>query len=72
MVKDFPLLAIEKVAKNAGKEVGADRVSLSAVKELKNYLLEVADKIAIDAVNVAHHAKRVTVKKEDIILVTRK
>ncbi|MEM5834463.1 MAG: NFYB/HAP3 family transcription factor subunit [Candidatus Aenigmatarchaeota archaeon] len=72
MVKDFPLLAIEKVAKKAGKEVGADRVSLEAVKELKNYLLEVADKIASDAVTVAHHAKRVTVKREDIILVTRK
>lgn len=72
MVKDFPLLAIEKIAKNAGKEVGANRVSLSAVKELKNYLLEVADKIAADAVTVAHHAKRVTVKREDILLVTRK
>ncbi|MEM5794029.1 MAG: NFYB/HAP3 family transcription factor subunit [Candidatus Aenigmatarchaeota archaeon] len=72
MVKDFPLLAIEKIAKKAGKEVGADRVSLEAVKELKNYLLEVADKIAIDAVTVAHHAKRVTVKREDILLVTRK
>ncbi|MFH8132530.1 MAG: NFYB/HAP3 family transcription factor subunit [Candidatus Aenigmatarchaeota archaeon] len=63
---------MEKVAKKAGKEVGADRVSLEAVKELKNYLLEVADKIASDAVTVAHHAKRVTVKREDIILVTRK
>ncbi|MDI6798831.1 MAG: NFYB/HAP3 family transcription factor subunit [Candidatus Aenigmarchaeota archaeon] len=72
MVKEFPLLPLEKIAKKAGKEVGADRVALSATKELRNALLEIADKIAIDAVVAAHHAKRVTVKREDIVLATRK
>lgn len=72
MVKEFPLLALEKIARKAGKEVGADRVSLPATKELRNVLLEIAYKIASDAVNASHHAKRVTVKREDIILATRK
>jgi len=71
MAKDFPLSPLEKLLKESGKEVGADRISFSAVRELKNILLEVADKIAIESVAVAHHAKRVTVKREDIVLATR-
>ncbi len=68
MTKDFPLLPLEKILKKAGKEVGVDRVSLSAVKELKNVLVEISNAIAADAVAYAHHAKRVTVKREDILL----
>lgn len=71
MVKDFPLLPLEKILKKCGKEIGADRVSSSAIKELKNVLIEIADKIALEAVAASHHAKRVTVKKEDIIMATR-
>jgi histone H3/H4 len=71
LVKDFPLLPLEKILKEIGKEVGADRVSLSAAKELKNILLEISDKIALNAVSMAHHARRVTIKREDIILATR-
>ena len=72
MVKDFPLLPLEKLAKEAGKAVGAERVALSATKELKIILLEFADKIAKDAVELAAHAGRVTVKREDIALAGRK
>ena len=71
MVKDFPLLPLEMIAKAAGKEVGADRIASSAVKELKNILIEISDKIAIEAVGASHHAKRVTIKREDIILANR-
>ena len=71
MVKDFSLLQMEKILKKAGKEVGADRVSASAAEELRNLLLETAEKIAADAVAAAHHAKRVTVKREDIIMAIR-
>lgn len=71
MVKEFPLLPLEILAKKAGKEVGADRVAASAVKELRNILLEISDKIAMEAVAAAHHAKRVTVKREDITMATR-
>jgi len=71
-VKDFPLSPIEQIAKDAGKKVGADRVAASAVKELKNALMEISEQIAKDAVDMAHHAKRVTVKREDIVIATRK
>lgn len=71
MVKDFSLLAMEKILKKAGKEVGADRVATSAAEELKNFLIEMSEKIAIDAVAACHHAKRVTVKREDIGMAMR-
>jgi histone H3/H4 len=67
MVKDFPLLPLENLARKAG----AERVSLSGVKALKQALLEMSDAIARDAIAASNHAKRVTVKAEDIRLVTR-
>ena len=67
MVKDFPLSPMEKIAKKAG----AERVSVSALKELKLTLLEIADKIAVDAIAASRHAHRVTVKREDIVMATR-
>ena len=71
MVKDFPLFPLEKILKKAGREVGADRVSKTAVLELKRILLERADEIASRAVMLAKHAKRVTVKAEDIKMAVR-
>ena len=71
MVKDFPLLPLENILKDAGKEIGADRVALSAVKEMKGTLLEISNKIAIDSVAASHHARRVTVKREDIAMAVR-
>jgi len=67
LVKDFPLLPLEKVARKAG----AERVSLSAVKAMKEVLLEISEKIALDAVAASRHAKRVTIKADDIRLATR-
>jgi len=71
LVKDFPLFPLEKILKMAGKEVGVDRVSKTAVLELKRILLERAEEIATRAVLFAKHAKRVTVKGEDIKLAIR-
>jgi histone H3/H4 len=68
MVKDFPESPLERVIRKAG----ADRVSSSAIKETLNILLEMTDKISSEAIAAARHAKRVTVKREDIVLVTRK
>ena len=68
MVKDFPSSPLERVMRKAG----ADRVSNSAVQEMLNILLEITDRIASEATAAARHAKRVTVKREDIVLVTRK
>ncbi len=67
MAKDFPMFALERLARKAG----AERVSASALNELKVFVLENAEKIAVDAVAACNHAKRVTVKKEDILLAIR-
>jgi len=71
-MSEFPLLPLEKIAKKAGKEVGVDRISLAGVKELRNALLEIAERIAKDAVAACSHAKRVTVKREDILMAVRR
>lgn len=67
MVKDFPLLPLEKIA----REAGAERVSNSALKGLKEALLEISEQISRDAVKMAEHAKRVTIKREDVALASR-
>lgn len=67
MVKDFPLSPLERIA----REAGAERVSASAVKSLKEVLLEISEKIALNAIAACRHAKRVTIKAEDIRLATR-
>ncbi len=68
MVKDFPLLPLEKVARQAG----AQRVARSALITLKEILLEEAEDISRKAVKFTEHAKRTTVKREDIILASRR
>jgi len=67
MVKAFPLLPLEKIARKAG----AERVSYNALITMRDIFLEISDKIAADAVAIAGHAKRVTVKGSDIKLATR-
>ncbi len=67
MVKTFPLAPLEKLARDAG----AERVSLSAVRALREALLEMADKTASEAWIAAQHAGRVTVKSSDIKMASR-
>lgn len=67
MVKDFPSTPFERVMRKAG----AERVSAEAIKEMRNIMLEIADKVSAEAIAAAKHAKRVTIKREDIALVTR-
>lgn len=67
MVKDFPLSPLEQLARDAG----AERISVTAVKELKTALLEISEKIATEAVAACNHAKRVTIKREDIQMAVR-
>ncbi len=67
MVRDFPLAPLEKIA----REAGAERVAVSAVKALKESVLDVAEAIARDAVSASHHAGRVTVKASDIKIACR-
>ena len=67
MVKDFPVSPLEKLA----REAGAERIAGSAVNELRLSLLEISDKIAAEAVAACKHAKRVTIKREDVRMAVR-
>ncbi len=67
-MKDFPIYPLERLLKKAG----AKRVSKQAVLELKKILLEYAEKIGKEAIILCRHAKRKTIKKEDIELAVSK
>lgn len=67
MVKAFPLSPLERIARKAG----AERVSTKAINIMRDIFLEIADEIAIKSIAATHHAKRVTVKKDDILIATR-
>ena len=65
--KLLPLAAMEKILKQAG----ADRVSDKAKSALKQVIEEAAEQIAAQAVKLAVHAGRKTVKAGDIKLAAR-
>ena len=67
MVRTFPLAPLERIAKKAG----ARRVSATAVKAMREAVLDAAESIATDAVAASHHAGRVTVKAKDIKIACR-
>ncbi len=50
---------------------GAERVSDSAAKAMRDAIEETAENLSKEIVAVARHAGRKTIKKEDIELVTR-
>lgn len=64
---ELPLAPLKRIAKGSG----ADRVSEEAVEELRDVVEDIAEDLAKDAVTATKHAGRVTVKKEDVDLVTR-
>jgi len=66
--KILPLAAMEKILKAAG----ADRVSDKAKSALKDIVEEAAEQIAAQAVKLAIHAGRKTVKAGDIKLAVKK
>ena len=65
--KLLPLAAMEKILKIGG----AERVSDKAKVALKNTLEDIAEEIAIQAVKLAQHAGRKTVKDRDIKLAAK-
>ncbi|MEM2864934.1 MAG: NFYB/HAP3 family transcription factor subunit [Candidatus Bathyarchaeia archaeon] len=54
------------------EKAGASRVGDDAVEELKTVLEEVAVKISREALDLASHAGRKTVKAEDVRLAVRR
>jgi len=63
----LPNAPIERIIRNAG----AERVSKDAVEELKAAVEEAGEEIAREAVKVADHAERKTIKKSDIDMATQ-
>lgn len=61
---DFPTNTIKRLA----REVGIERISEDAIKELKVIILQIAEKYGRIVVENAKHAKRKTVKLEDVLL----
>ncbi len=60
---ELPIAPITKIVRNAG----AQRVSGDASEALVRLLEKEGERIAKKAVSLAKHAKRKTVKKEDIV-----
>ena len=60
----LPIAPVERIVRKAG----ADRVSEDAGIELAKVLEEYGLEVAREAITLAKHAKRTTVKEEDIIL----
>jgi histone H3/H4 len=63
----LPNAPVERILRNAG----AERVSKDAVEELRKALEELGEEISRDAIKMAEHAERNTVKKEDIEMATQ-
>jgi len=64
----IPKAAIERIIRKAG----VDRISAEAIDELQKTAEELALELARDAAEMAKHAKRKTITKEDIKLIAGK
>ncbi|MBU7032306.1 MAG: histone family protein [Theionarchaea archaeon] len=64
----LPLASVDKLIRKAG----AHRVSEGAAKELGTHLQETAIEVAREAITLASHAGRKTVKAEDIRLAQKR
>lgn len=64
----LPLASVDKLIRKAG----AHRVSEDAAKELATHLEEIAIEVGREAITLAEHAGRKTVKAEDVSLARKR
>jgi histone H3/H4 len=64
----LPLAAIERIARKAG----AERISKEALEELKHTIEEITEELVKEIERLARHAKRKTIKEEDVKLAAGK
>lgn len=64
----LPIAAMARLIRKAGVK----RVSADAIKELESTVSELAKELAMDSAEMAKHAGRKTIKKEDILLASGK
>jgi len=65
---ELPLASVERVMRNAG----AERVSMNAITIMGEILEDYGTRLSKEAIELAKHAKRKTVKKEDVKLASRR
>ncbi len=65
---ELPLAPIENLVKHTTSRYGINRVGTDAVKAMAEILEEKCIAISKEAHKLAKHAKRVTIKEEDIKL----
>ena len=65
---ELPIAAVDRII----RKTGAQRVSESAARELAEVIEEEGMEIATEAVDLAEHADRKTVRAEDIRLASKR
>ncbi|MBL7160516.1 MAG: NFYB/HAP3 family transcription factor subunit [Candidatus Aenigmarchaeota archaeon] len=65
----LPKAPFEKILKDSAKDV---RVSGSAARELSELMEEISKDIASDAAELARHASRKTILREDVRLASKR
>lgn len=64
----LPFASVERIMRNAG----AERISMDAIATMAEILEDYCITLSKEAIELARHAKRKTVKREDVKLAARR